>query len=306
MSKPVTNRHEFILYFDVTNGNPNGDPDAGNMPRLDPETNLGLVSDVALKRKVRNYVAMASDNRIYMSEGSTLNLLHKEAWDAVMPPVSKAEEYKKLPKDEAKARELTAWMCANFWDIRTFGAVMSTGVNAGQVRGPVQFSFARSVEPILPLEISITRMAATTEKDAEEKGGRTMGRKHIVPYGLYRAHGYVSAPLASHHVKGTGFSEDDLELLWQALSNMFDHDRSAARGEMASRKLILFRHQNALGNVQAQSLFDRVKTLRVHQGAAYEIGSEGTGNLPPARKWQDYQVSIDRDGLPGGVEIIER
>jgi CRISPR-associated protein Csd2 len=310
MSNPITNRHEFILYFDVTNGNPNGDPDAGNMPRLDPETNLGLVSDVALKRKVRNYVALASDNRIYMSEGSTLNLLHKEAWGAIMPEVSKADEFKKLPKDEAKARELTRWMCANFWDIRTFGAVMSTGVNAGQVRGPVQFSFARSVEPILPLEISITRMAATTEKDAEEKGGRTMGRKHIVPYGLYRVHGYVSAPLASHPVKGTGFSEEDLELLWQALGNMFDHDRSAARGEMASRKLILFRHQSALGNAQAQSLFDRVKTLRVHQGAAHEIGSDAyfsnTGNWPPARRWEDYRITIDSESLPAGIEIIER
>lgn len=310
MSNPVTNRHEFILYFDVANGNPNGDPDAGNMPRLDPETNLGLVSDVALKRKVRNYVALASDNRIYMSEGSTLNLLHKEAWAAIMPDVTKAEDFKKLPKEEAKARELTAWMCANFWDVRTFGAVMSTGVNAGQVRGPVQFSFARSVEPILPLEISITRMAATTEKDAEEKGGRTMGRKHIVPYGLYRVHGYVSAPLASHATKGTGFSEDDLELLWQALGNMFDHDRSAARGEMASRKLILFRHESKLGNAQAQSLFDRVKTQRVHQGAAHDIGSEGyyknTDNWPPARKWEDYRVTIDREGLPAGVEVIER
>ncbi|WP_298670758.1 type I-C CRISPR-associated protein Cas7/Csd2 [uncultured Sphingomonas sp.] len=306
MSTAVTNRYEFVLYFDVTNGNPNGDPDAGNMPRLDPETNQGLVSDVALKRKVRNYVALASDNRIYMTEGSTLNLLHKEAWAAVMPEVTKAEDLKKLPKDEAKARELTAWMCANFWDVRTFGAVMSTGVNAGQVRGPVQFSFARSVEPILPLEISITRMAATTEKDAEDKGGRTMGRKHIVPYGLYRAHGYVSAPLASHPAKGTGFSEDDLELLWQALGNMFDHDRSAARGEMASRKLILFRHQSALGNAQAQSLFDRVKTHRVHQGSAQEIGSPATDNWPPARKWEDYAVTIDREGVPEGMEIIER
>lgn len=310
MTKAVTNRYEFILYFDVANGNPNGDPDAGNMPRLDPETNLGLVTDVALKRKVRNYVALASDNRIYMSEGSTLNLLHKEAWAAVMPDVTKAEEFKRLPKEEAKARELTAWMCANFWDVRTFGAVMSTGVNAGQVRGPVQFAFARSVEPILPLEISITRMAATTEKDAEEKGGRTMGRKHIVPYGLYRVHGYVSAPLASHEIKGTGFSEDDLELLWQALGNMFDHDRSAARGEMASRKLILFRHESKLGNAQAQSLFDRVKTQRVYQGAAHDIGSEGyyknTDNWPPARKWEDYRVTIDREGLPTGVEIIER
>lgn len=306
MSTPVTNRYEFVLFFDVTNGNPNGDPGAGNMPRLDPETNQGLVSDVALKRKVRNYVALASSNRIYMSEGATLNVQHDEAWKAIMPEVTKAEEKKKLPKDEAKARELTRWMCANFWDIRTFGAVMSTGVNAGQVRGPVQFSFARSVEPILPLEIAITRMAATTEKDAGDKGGRTIGRKHIVPYGLYCAHGYVSAPLASHPVKGAGFSEDDLELLWQALEQMFDHDRSAARGEMATRKLILFRHESALGNARAQSLFDRVTVQRVHQGAAYEIGSEGTDNLPPARKWADYQVSIDRDALPRGVEIIER
>lgn len=306
MSNPVTNRYEFVLFFDVTNGNPNGDPDAGNMPRLDPETNHGLVSDVALKRKVRNYVALASDNRIYMSEGSTLNLLHKEAWAAVMPDVTKTEDFKRLPKEEAKARELTAWMCANFWDVRTFGAVMSTGVNAGQVRGPVQFTFARSVEPILPLEISITRMAATTEKDAEEKGGRTMGRKHIVPYGLYRAHGYISAPLASHAAKGTGFSEDDLELLWDALGNMFDHDRSAARGEMASRKLILFRHESALGNARAQSLFDRVATQRVYQGSAQEIGSPATDNWPAARKWEDYKVIIDRENLPAGVEIIER
>lgn len=305
MSNAVTNRYEFVLFFDVTNGNPNGDPDAGNMPRLDPETNQGLVSDVALKRKVRNYVALASENRIYMSEGATLNLQHKEAWAAIMPEVSKADDFKKLPKDIAKARELTAWMCANFWDVRTFGAVMSTGVNAGQVRGPVQFSFARSVEPILPLEISITRMAATTEKDAEEKGGRTMGRKHIVPYGLYRVHGYVSAPLASHAVKGTGFSEDDLALLWQALGNMFDHDRSAARGEMASRKLIVFRHESALGNAQAQSLFDRVKTLRSYQDSTQPIGSPAIDNWPPARQWSDYAVTIDRDNLPTGVEIIE-
>jgi CRISPR-associated protein Csd2 len=306
MSAPVTNRYEFVLFFDVTNGNPNGDPDAGNMPRLDPETNKGLVSDVALKRKVRNFVALASDHRIYMSEGSALNLRHDEAWKAIMPDVTKAADKTRLPRDEAKGRELTAWMCANFWDIRTFGAVMSTGVNAGQVRGPVQFSFARSVEPILPLEISITRMAATTEKDAEEKGGRTMGRKHIVPYGLYRAHGYVSAPLASHPMKGTGFSEDDLDLLWQALEQMFDHDRSAARGEMSTRKLILFRHASALGNARAQSLFDRVTTQRVHQDAIYEIGGPGTDNLPPARQWSDYRVSVDAAGLPAGVEIVER
>ncbi|MBB2196238.1 type I-C CRISPR-associated protein Cas7/Csd2 [Gluconacetobacter dulcium] len=306
MSTPVTNRHEFVLFFDVTDGNPNGDPDAGNMPRLDPETNQGLVSDVALKRKVRNFVALASDHKIYMSEGATLNKEHAEAWKAIMPDVTKADEMKKLPKDEAKARALTAWMCANFWDIRTFGAVMTTGVNAGQVRGPVQFSFARSVEPILPLEISITRMAATTEKDAEEKGGRTMGRKHIVPYGLYRVHGFVSAPLASHPVKGTGFSEDDLALLWRALEQMFDHDRSAARGEMATRTLILFRHASALGNARAQSLFDRVSVQRVHQGSVQPVGSPATDNWPAARQWADYQVSIDRENLPAGVEIIER
>lgn len=310
MSTPVTNRYEFVLFFDVTNGNPNGDPDAGNMPRLDPETNQGLVSDVALKRKVRNFVALVGEDKpgfeIYMSEGATLNNQHKKAWAALQPEVAKEADMKRLPKEEAKARELTAWMCANFWDIRTFGAVMSTGVNAGQVRGPVQFSFARSVEPILPLEISITRMAATTEKDAEDKGARTMGRKHIVPYGLYRAHGYISAPLASHVTKGTGFSEDDLELLWQALEQMFDHDRSAARGEMATRKLILFRHESKLGNARAQSLFDRVSVQRVHQGSVQPVGSPAIDNWPPARKWEDYQVSINHDNLPTGVEIIER
>ncbi len=312
-SPAVTRRHEFILYFDVTNGNPNGDPDAGNLPRLDPETNRGLVSDVALKRKVRNYVALArpetSGHEIYMSEGATLNNQHKKAWAAVSPDVTKADEFKKLPKEAAKAQELTAWMCANFWDIRTFGAVMSTGVNAGQVRGPVQFAFARSVEQILPLEISITRMAATTEKDAEDKGGRTMGRKHIVPYGLYRAHGFVSAPLASHPIKGTGFSDADLALLWEALGNMFDHDHSAARGEMTTRKLIVFRHASALGNAQSHRLFDAVKTDRLFQGSAHEIDSDAylanTGNWPPARRFEDYRIRIEREGLPEAVEILE-
>lgn len=309
MSTPVTQRHEFVLYFDVTNGNPNGDPDAGNMPRLDPETNQGLVSDVALKRKVRNFVALVKDQEpgfeIYMTEGATLNNQHKRAWAALLPDVKDDKTLKEGPKDKDKSRELTRWMCANFWDVRSFGAVMTTGVNAGQVRGPVQFGFAKSVERILPLEISITRMAATTEKDAEEKGGRTMGRKHIVPYGLYRVHGFVSAPLASHSVKGTGFSEADLELLWRALGQMFDHDRSAARGEMASRKLIVFRHQSALGNASAQSLFDRVQTWRVHEGSVQPIGSPATDNWPPARAWDDYRVTIDRDGVPPGVEIIE-
>lgn len=309
-TRGLTRRHEFVLYFDVTNGNPNGDPDAGNLPRLDPETNQGLVSDVALKRKIRNYVALARPeapgHEIYMRDGATLNNEHRRAWAAVLPDVAKAEDFKKLPKEEAKARELTAWMCANFWDIRAFGAVMTTGVNAGQVRGPVQLSFARSIEPILPLEISITRLAATTEADADAKGGRTMGRKHIVPYGLYRAHGYVSAPLASHPVKGTGFSDADLDLLFEALGNMFEHDRSAARGEMATRKLIVFRHACALGNARANDLFDRVKTWRVFKGERYRPGDERLDNAPPARGFEDYAITIDREGLPEGIEIIEK
>jgi CRISPR-associated protein Csd2 len=311
----VDRRHEFVLYFDVTNGNPNGDPDAGNLPRLDPETNQGLVSDVALKRKIRNYVALARSDaeghslpgqEIYMRDGATLNSEHKRAYAALMPEATRADELKKGPKEEGKARELTRWMCANFWDIRTFGAVMTTGVNAGQVRGPVQLAFARSVEPILPLEISITRLAATTEADAEAKGGRTMGRKHIVPYGLYRAHGFVSAPLASHPIKGTGFSDDDLKLLWEALGAMFDHDRSAARGEMSTRKLVIFRHDSALGNAPAHLLFDRVKTWRVHKGSRQPIGADATDNWPPARSFEDYAITVDQQGLPGGVEVIER
>lgn len=293
----LSRRHEFVLFFDVANGNPNGDPDAGNLPRLDPETNQGLVSDVALKRKIRNYVALARADQpgheIYMREGATLNREHDRAWAAVMPEVTTPGDKKRLPKEEEKARALTRWMCANFWDVRAFGAVMSTGVNAGQVRGPVQLAFARSVEPILPLEISITRMAATTEADAEAKGGRTMGRKHIVPYGLYRVHGFVSAPLASHPVKGTGFSDADLDLLLEALAGMFDHDRSAARGEMATRRLIVFRHACALGNAPAHTLFDRVRTLRAHQGARQEIGAAAIDDWPPARSFADYEITLD-------------
>ena len=310
MSEAVARRHEFVLFFDVTNGNPNGDPDAGNLPRLDPETNQGLVSDVALKRKIRNYVALARPeapgHEIYMRDGATLNVEHRRAWTAVAPEVTKAEDLKKGPKDSEKARALTRWMCANFWDIRTFGAVMTTGVNAGQVRGPVQLAFARSVEPVLPLEIAITRLAATTEADAEAKGGRTMGRKHIVPYGLYRVHGFVSAPLASHPGKGTGFSEADLDLLFEALANMFDHDRSSARGEMASRKLVIFRHASALGNAPAHTLFDRVTTWRTHQGTRHAIGAPETDNWPVARHFSDYAITVEREGLPEGVEVIER
>ena len=307
----IENRYDFVYLFDVANGNPNGDPDAGNLPRLDPETNQGLVSDVCLKRKVRNFVALTQGdtpgNGIFVAERAILELQQKRAWDAVIPSAS-AKDREKLPKDEAKAREITRWMCANFFDVRTFGAVMSTkGANCGQVRGPVQFAFARSVEPILPLEISITRMAATTEADADSKGDiRTMGRKHIVPYGLYRAHGYVSACLAGDGGgKGTGFSEDDLGLLWTALEHMFDHDRSAARGEMAARRLILFKHDSALGNAPAHRLFERVTVTRVFDGEEYEPGKRRTHNLPPARAYEDYAVHVDKSDPPNGIEIID-
>ena len=307
----IENRYDFVYLFDVANGNPNGDPDAGNLPRLDPETNQGLVSDVSLKRKVRNYVALAkgdeAGHEIFVSERAILELQQKRAWDAVVPEATDKER-ERLPRDEQKARELTRWMCANFFDIRAFGAVMSTkGANCGQVRGPVQFAFARSIEPILPLEISITRMAATTAADADRQGDiRTMGRKHIVPYGLFRAHGYVSACLAGDGRKGTGFSESDIELLWEALERMFDHDRSAARGEMAARRLILFRHESRLGNAAAHKLFDRVTVKRVHGGEEYEPNDPRTHNLPPARSWGDYAVHVDTGDLPAGVEIVER
>lgn len=317
----LSKRHEFVLLFDVTNGNPNGDPDAGNMPRMDPETGHGLVSDVCLKRKIRNFVEMTKLDearyRIYVTEGSILNEKHREAYVRERPDDASVTKAAKLtPKSDEEARRVRDFMCDNFYDIRTFGGVLSTGINAGQVRGPVQFAFGRSIEPILPLEVSITRMAATNEKEKkdrlegtdEEKRGdkRTMGRKHIVPYGLYRAHGYVSAPLASHPVKGTGFSEADLDLLFESLENMFEHDRSAARGEMASRKLVVFRHANALGKAHAHSLFDRVKVGRNVDGEFRDVDDRGLGNLPPARKFADYAVAIDRNGLPDGVEIVER
>lgn len=305
----LTHRHDFVLFFDVANGNPNGDPDAGNLPRLDPETNHGLVSDVALKRKVRNYVALAAGDRpgheIYMRDGATLNVEHGRARKAVTPADTTKDALKNLPRDATKAREVTRWMCANFWDIRAFGAVMTTGVNAGQVRGPVQLTFATSVDPVLPLEISITRLAATTDVDHERTGGRTMGRKHIVPYGLYRAHGFVSAPLASDPAKGTGFSEADLALLWEALGNMFEHDRSAARGEMATRRLVVFRHDNALGRAHAHELFARVTAHRVFGGERHPAGDPRTDNWPAPRAFSSYAIEVDRDGLPPGVEVLE-
>ncbi len=308
----IQNRYDFVYLFDVTNGNPNGDPDAGNLPRLDPETNQGLVSDVCLKRKVRNFVAMTKGDtlghEIYVAERAILELQQKRAWDAIKPDATKKDR-EKLPKGEEEARKITRWMCDNFFDVRTFGAVMSTkGANCGQVRGPVQFAFARSIDPILPLEISITRMAATTRADAESKGDiRTMGRKHIVPYGLYRAHGYVSACLAGDDkVKGTGFSEDDLELLWTALEQMFDHDRSAARGEMAARRLVIFKHSSALGSAPAHQLFQRVVVKRLHSGEEYERGAAGASHLPPARSYDDYDICVNKQDMPSGVELIDR
>lgn len=291
----IAHRYEFVYLFDITNGNPNGDPDAGNLPRLDPETNRGLVTDVCLKRKVRNFVSLdkedASGYAIYMQEKAVLNQQHQKAWEALGIPPDTKDQYKKLPKEEAKAREITAWMCSNFFDVRTFGAVMTTGVNAGQVRGPVQMAFATSIDPVVPLEISITRMAVTTEKEAEAQSGdnRTMGRKHIIPYGLYRAHGFISAKLAER----TGFSDADLALFWQALTNMFEHDRSAARGEMAARRLIVFKHESAMGNAPAHVLFDKVRVSRV----------DGEADTP-ARSYADYQVTID-ESLPQGVSVTE-
>jgi CRISPR-associated protein Csd2 len=319
---PLDRRHEFVLYFDVTDGNPNGDPDAGNMPRLDPETGQGLVSDVCLKRKIRNYVELAKADapgfRIYVTEGAILNEKHREAYLA--HPGAAEGDLKKAakltPKTDEAAVLVRRFMCDNFFDVRTFGAVMSTGINAGQVRGPVQINFARSVEPVLPLEISITRMAATNEAEkkqrdegsnVEEKRGdaRTMGRKHVIPYGLYRAHGYVSAPLASHPVKGTGFSGDDLSLLLLALRDMFEHDRSAARGAMATRRLVLFRHAGALGNAHADRLFARVTHARAGAHGPIPIGDARLDNMPPARRFEDYVIRLDREALPDGVEALE-
>ncbi|MGQ0563470.1 MAG: type I-C CRISPR-associated protein Cas7/Csd2 [Gemmobacter sp.] len=312
----LSRRHDFVLIFDVTNGNPNGDPDAGNLPRLDPETNHGLVTDVSLKRKIRNYVDLARNgeagHHIYVQEGAILNDKHRQAYVAERPDDPKAAKDAKLnPKDDAEAIRLRDFMCRNFFDVRTFGAVMSTGINCGQVKGPVQVTFASSVEPILPVEITITRMAATNEaekrKTAEGDDGdartdnRTMGRKHIVPYGLYVAHGFVSAKFAER----TGFSDTDLDLLFEALTNMFEHDRSAARGEMTTRRLIVFRHENALGNAPAHRLFDRVQIGRNIGGEFRELDDPGIGNHPPARKFADYTVRIDGSDLPAGVEILD-
>ena len=285
----IQNRYEFLYYVACTNGNPNGDPDAGNMPRLDPETGYGLVTDVCLKRKIRNYVETVKENadgyRIYIKDGVPLNTSDKEACAYVGVTPDKLKEAKK--KDEHLDEKLRDFMCSNFYDIRTFGAVMTTFVkgalNCGQVRGPVQLSFARSVDPIVPQEVTITRVAITTEADAEKKNSE-MGNKHIVPYGLYRAEGYVSANLAR---KTTGFSDEDLQLLWQAILNMFEYDRSAARGKMAVRELIVFKHDSELGNAPAYKLFDAVTVAHKAEVVA-------------PRSYQDYTVTV-ADTLPEGV-----
>lgn len=307
----LSNRYDFVLFFDVTNGNPNGDPDAGNLPRMDPETSQGLVSDVSIKRKIRNYVAELGQP-IYVVENAILNEQHRKAYKVIRKDDTKVASAKSLsPKDDAEAAELRAWMCANFFDIRTFGAVMSTGINCGQVRGPLQFTFGRSVEPIMPLEISITRMAATNEAEKKKRSegaeddkrgdNRTMGRKHIVPYGLYRVHGYINAKLAQK----TGFSTADLNLLKQALNGMYDLDRSAARGEMAARRCIAFKHDSDLGNAPAHRLFERVSLHRVHDGASAPVGDKRTDNWPPARSFSHYDIRLDTAGMPEKVEIEE-
>lgn len=294
MSEPIQSRYEFVYLFDVENGNPNGDPDAGNMPRIDPETSHGLVTDVCLKRKIRNFVEMVKENQspfeIYVREKAILNKTHERAHQAV--GVEDKGEGKKRKGSAADVEKARAWMCANFYDVRTFGAVMSLGVNCGQVRGPVQLNFARSVDPIVPLEVTITRMAVATEREAEAQSGdiRTMGRKHIVPYAFYRTEGYVSAHLAAQ----TGFSEDDIELLWNALINMFDHDHSAARGKMNARRLVVFKHDSPLGNAPAHKLFDLVKIERTTDGAK------------PSRAFSDYRITVDESNLPKGITLEEK
>lgn len=302
MKKTIQKRYDFVLMFDVQDGNPNGDPDAGNLPRVDPETGHGLVTDVCLKRKVRNYVAITRAEQegygIFVQEKAILNQTIAGAYammkvDLEAAPKQKADGAKRKTKGEGQGSEVDAarvWMCDHYYDVRTFGAVMSTGANAGQVRGPVQITFSRSIQPIVTLEHAITRMAVATEAEAEKQGGdnRTMGRKATVPYGLYRAHGFISPALAARDEKrraqGTGFSDADLALFFEALENMFEHDRSAARGLMSTRALVIFEHDTALGSAPAHSLFDKVnvKPLRT-----------------PARSFADYEVTVDGAKLTG-------
>ncbi|GIO16513.1 type I-C CRISPR-associated protein Cas7/Csd2 [Cohnella xylanilytica] len=303
MSEAIQKRYDFVVFFDVKDGNPNGDPDAGNLPRVDPETGHGLVTDVSLKRKVRNYVGLKMDDQppysIFVKEKSILNQAIEQAYislniDLNEPPVDPEDGKKRNKAGQGQGKEVDRarqFMCHNFFDIRTFGAVLSTGPNAGQVRGPVQLTFARSVDPVVSLEHGITRMAVATEAEAENQGGgnRTMGRKFTIPYGLYRAHGFVSAPLANQ----TGFSEIDLELLWESLENLFEHDRSAARGLMGTRKLIIFEHSSKMGNISVQKLFDAVTVKRIDENK-------------PAREFSDYIIAVDQEMIPPSVKLIER
>ncbi|MEE9394133.1 MAG: type I-C CRISPR-associated protein Cas7/Csd2 [Planctomycetota bacterium] len=283
------NRHEFVMIFDARDANPNGDPDAGNLPRIDPETGHGLVTDVCLKRKVRNYVSLTRSNdeghRIYFRERAVLNRIHEEAYKHI----GEKPKSKKLPSDVEKARKLTQFMCQNFWDIRAFGAVMSTEVNCGQVRGPVQISFARSVDPIFAQEHAITRNSVTNERDLEKE--RTMGRKFTIPYGIYVAHGFINPFLADQ----TGFGDSDLDLLWESLANAFQFDQSAARpaGSMAMRRLVVFRHASKLGEAPSHQLFEALKVVRKSECAV-------------PRKFADYEIDIDTEKIPAGVETLEK
>lgn len=299
MGEVIKNRYEFVVLFDVENGNPNGDPDAGNMPRIDPESGLGIVTDVCLKRKIRNYIETVKEDedgyKIYIKENVPLNRSDREACKSLGinddEDKKVTEALKKLKKSDKDADiKLRDYMCRNFYDIRTFGAVMTTFVkaslNCGQVRGPVQLGFARSIDPVISQEVTITRVAITTEKDAENKSNE-MGRKSIVPYGLYRVEGYISANLAR---KVTGFSEEDLELLWNAIINMFENDHSAARGKMAVRELIVFKHSKELGDCPAYKLFDAVKVQK-------------NDDIQYPRKYQDYTVTINDDKIPDTVEV---
>ncbi|HTQ80917.1 MAG TPA: type I-C CRISPR-associated protein Cas7/Csd2 [Thermoanaerobaculia bacterium] len=299
-SPVLSHRYDFVLLYDVVQGNPNGDPDAGNAPRVDPETGHGLVSDVALKRKIRNFVSLARTDLgsgapapgydIYVKQHGILEKLHRQAYETLgLKTDEKAKDAKASNVEKARA-----FMCQTYFDIRTFGAVLTLDINCGQVRGPVQITFSRSLDPILPLEQSITRRAVATQREADsqiEKSGQvvgTMGRKEIVPYALYRAHGFVSPHLAAD----TGFTEADLALVWQALLQMFEHDRSAARGEMATRKLLVFEHESPLGNAPAHALFSRVRAHLLDPAR-------------PPRAYEDYAITVDRDGLPDGVTLRE-
>ena len=298
----MQHRYDFVYLFDVKDGNPNGDPDAGNLPRIDPETGQGLVTDVCLKRKIRNFVGLVKKEQppyeIYVKEKAVLNQQHQRAYSALeIDPKNRAKDAAKKDKAATKAEEdrnLTRWMCTNFFDIRAFGAVMTTEVNCGQVRGPIQFGFARSIDPIISQEHAVTRCAVTTEKEAEKQSGdnRTMGRKFTVPYGLYRVHGFINPHLAAQ----TGFDEngDDLELFWKALEQMFEHDRSASRGEMSPQSLVVFKHESKLGNAPAHKLFERVTITR------------SNGDELATRSAKDYTVKIDESELPEGITIEKR